>query len=170
MSEENRKSEKAFYSTDGETNADPEHLMIRSTLLNLPQVSCPAGFEARLQRRLVDGPRVKRNVSPVWNWMTGFTAAGLGVTAAVVIAVFGFNVSLFENPQIQMAQGPTSVIRPAEAEVTPGQSSFTGSPERIMATDVPQQDALTSAIKDSASNKPHPLPEGKYQVVDGAGR
>jgi hypothetical protein len=127
------------------------------------------GFEFRMQHRLHEGARGRTYINPLWNLTGGFAAVGLGVAAAFFIAVFVFDFSFTGTSRTQIANNSaTETVVPPQ--VATGQASLTGSPERTSASDYPQQDALTSAVKDSTPARKGTLPEGKYQVVDGSGR
>ncbi len=66
-------------------------LMIRSVLQSMPKMSCPVGFEFRLQRRIEGLSVTPQRAAGGKSWVLGWTGAGLGFAAASVIAVVMFN-------------------------------------------------------------------------------
>jgi hypothetical protein len=159
-------------SQDSESSASSEYIQIRNALLGLPRLSCPVGFEFRLQQRL-EGRYVRDNSSHhSLNWLTGLTAGGLGVAAALSLAVFVFDFNPWQANHGVGQIASRSMSQPfVPVQTEAGQASYTGSPERLLATDSPQQDALTAAVKDSTPEAHRTaLPEGRYQVVDGSNK
>jgi hypothetical protein len=175
-SEENR-SQGPVFRMSSEDGLSSDHTRIRSALLNLPKVGCPVGFEFRLEQR-ISGKAGRRVNHSMWNWATGVAAGGLGLAAALSVAVFVFDFTPWEvgggaammaNSKIVVPQAQPAPVLP---QVATGDASFTGSPERVLASDVPVKDALTAAVKDTTPDGKQrvALPEGHYNTVDGNGR
>lgn len=173
--EPNQYDNSSHRSHSAEEGISPEHLLVRYSLKNLPRVNCPVGFEFRLQRK-IEGKQFVENKSSVKHWTTAWGGLALGAAAAFMFAVFAFDVNFSGSPATQITPVQTASTIPLKAHQIPvsapqENSSITGSPERLMASDVNEKDALTSAVKDSNKTEHRgTLPEGLYQVVGGNGR
>lgn len=158
----------AHISALGEAGVPDELLAVRRMLLRLPRVQCPVGFEYRLQRRL-DGKGVSGDRRPVRGWMSGWTGAGLGFAAALVIAVFAFDFNV-TGPGTQ-----GTLTDKTAGSATPQLAAPDIHKEQpVIVVEQPVQQlasdkAAATPEKDSARVKhPTSLPDDLYHVVGGS--
>jgi hypothetical protein len=151
----------ALNGATGTEDETAEHLLgVRRALRSLPQVSCPTGFDFRLERRLFGNERRSRNES----WSFGWLGAGLGFGLAMVLAFVVFDFGAVQNGPVKIAgsgSAPTTVQEAApQMTTTPVQSSPTEDAQPTLA-------AKPDTAKDKT--KPGTLPEGAYQTVKQSG-
>ena len=173
MDNEMRQMNEVISSHSGEEETAPELQRVRNLLICLPRVSCPAGFEFRLQRRLDGAENGNRPTRERMGWGMGWAGLGLGFAAALLVAVVAFDFS-FTSPQIAGA-GPavTSTTQPHNtsqpAEPNLAGSSVQGPAFQQSTTTSEAESQMAAAKRDSntSKNPPSNLPENLYHMVGG---
>jgi hypothetical protein len=129
-------------------------LMVRSVLQTMPKVSCPVGFEFRLQKR-IDALSAEPSRAGGRSWVLGWAGAGLGFATALIIAVvafdFGFNGIATVGSQGVIANSQNTVSQPNVA-TNPQSVPTTVSQTQDVAPQLAQQ-KTTAADKDTNLTK-----------------
>lgn len=113
MSEtENRDREKSLYLSKGDEEIDAAMIRVRHALLSLPKVSCPAGFEYRLNRRL-QGTADAQPRAVGRSWVSGWLGVGLGFACAAAVALFMLGLNDTSQTTAPMA-GKTQQVAPRQ--------------------------------------------------------
>ena len=159
----------------GGADTDSRYLAIRASLLTLPKVQAPAGFEFRLQRRINRlGYRHTEKVWESWIFTRRWLSVGLGAATAVIVGLLFFQPQQPELPSSAFTQeiqpATPSVPNPFPVAMSTdefeGERSFTGSPEREIEGDLLAEDKQKEETRDRSFNPP----SGHFQAVGGNGR
>lgn len=147
----------------GTEDETAEHLLrVRRALRSLPQVSCPTGFDFRLERKLFGNEQRSRRES----WGYGWLGAGLGFGLAMVLAFVIFDFGAVQNGPVKMA-GAGSVTQPTTVQESAPQMATTPASDKVAGEEQPALAAKPDSMKDKT--KPGTLPEGTYQTVNQPG-
>jgi hypothetical protein len=173
--QERQTSDAAYWQINGEEGVPHEIMMVRSMLQDLPKVTCPVGFDMRLQRRLAGDLDMPKARNTQRNWALGWTGVGLGLATALVIAVVAFDINFSGAPAGAVISGGAALPAPnvvnttvAQPMATPSQDLATPVSEKMNAQQLAQDQTKKPVIgKDSTAPTPTTLPDGIMHMVGG---
>ena len=149
------------YSGTGDEDVDVSLMRVRNALLVLPKMSCPVGFEYRLNRRLqgIDGS-VRSNGR---NWVSGWLGVGMGFAAAAVIAFLVLDFDVPTPVGVSVVQGPvkhatTTTMTQPETEIASDRD-----PTQTVGDPIDQPMAATDSVPKDVNRNPFSSP-GLHQA------
>jgi len=139
---EKRDRERSLYSYNGDQEIEARMVKVRHALLSLPKVSCPAGFESRLNRRL-EGMDVHPRAS-ARSWVSGWLGVSLGFAGAAAVLLLTLDMNgpgqtaapvAGKTQQVAPLQTMEPVMEPVTQANAPGEQGVSQSENPIASTD-----------------------------------
>jgi len=143
--------------SDGEDGVSPDLLAVRSVLRSLPTVSCPVGFEYRLEKKLAGEQAGVRSAGSARGWAWGWAGAGLGFATALAIAFFVFDVNV-------KPAGVSSGGQPVPVAQTPVTTTPSGEIKTIR-EQAPEEKQLAKTNEDTTKKQPPSKVDLPHDVI-----